>query len=62
VRLFDLMAAPPRQRIVRLYPRGGWIPGVAFSPEGRCLATANPDGTVYVLRLANRGEVPRVPE
>jgi WD40 repeat protein len=31
--------------------------GVAFSPEGRYLATANSDGTVYVLRLAKQGEV-----
>ena len=31
-----------------------------MTPEGRYLATANPDGTVYVLRLARQGEVPRL--
>jgi hypothetical protein len=35
--------------------------GIALTPEGRYLATANPDGTVHVLRLARRGEVFRVP-
>jgi hypothetical protein len=28
-----------------------------MSPEGRHLATANPDGTVTILRLAERGKV-----
>jgi hypothetical protein len=35
--------------------------GLALSPEGRYAATANPDGTVYVLRLAKRGEAPGGP-
>jgi hypothetical protein len=34
-----------------------WLHSIALSPEGRHLAVANPDGTVYLLRLAERGEV-----
>jgi hypothetical protein len=40
--------------------KGRPIQCVAFSPEGRHLATANPDGTVYVLRLAEPGVVAEV--
>ena len=35
------------------------LSGIALSPEGRYLATANADGTIYVLRLAQQGEVRR---
>jgi WD40 repeat protein len=41
---------PPQGWPVRLFPDGGRIHGVAFTPEGRHLITANPDGTIYVLR------------
>jgi hypothetical protein len=34
-----------------LAPKGRWIHGVAFTPEGRYLLTANPDGTVAILTL-----------
>jgi hypothetical protein len=45
-----------------LFPRGQeTIQDVAMSPEGRHLMTANADGTIYVLRLAKKGEVSRVP-
>jgi WD40 repeat protein/serine/threonine protein kinase len=58
VRLWDMTAAPPRCKVLRLFPPGTrWLAGVALTPEGRYLATANPDGTVYVLRLARPGEV-----
>ena len=52
VRLWDL-AAGPKPRVVAPHPGGvsGMINQVAFSPEGRHLATANANGTVYVLRL-----------
>jgi hypothetical protein len=33
---------------------------IAFSPEGRHLAVCNPNGAVYILRLAKRGEVFKV--
>ena len=29
----------------------GWVKGVAFAPDGRHLAAANGNGTVYILRL-----------
>ena len=31
--------------------------GLALTPEGRNLITGNPDGTLYVLRLAPPGTV-----
>ena len=33
-------------------PGGGVLDGVAFTPDGRHLVTANYNGTIYVLRLA----------
>jgi WD40 repeat protein len=35
--------------------------GIALSPEGRYLATTNADGTAYILRLANQGDVYEIP-
>jgi WD40 repeat protein len=49
-------------RVLPLLPAGNWLDGFAFSPEGRHLAIANPDGTVYLLRLARTGERVEVPE
>jgi WD40 repeat protein len=62
LRLWDVTTDPPRTRQIRLFPSGvQWLDDLAFTPEGRYLATANPDGTVYILRLARRGEVFQVP-
>jgi WD40 repeat protein/serine/threonine protein kinase len=58
VNLWDLANVPPKSQEITLYPPGTrHVHGVAFTPEGRYLATANPDGTVYILRLAKTGEV-----
>jgi hypothetical protein len=46
-----------------------WIEGeetrppyaAALTPEGRHLITANPDGSIYILRPTGRDEVFRVP-
>jgi WD40 repeat protein len=47
---------PSQER--RLFPPGTeYLHGVAFTPDGRYLATANPDGTIYILKLAGQGEV-----
>ncbi len=52
VRLWTSDGLPERHRAIRLYPQGvEWLHGLAMSPEGRYLATANPDGTIIVLRL-----------
>jgi WD40 repeat protein len=58
-RVWDMTVTPPRGRVFRMphFVNVRWLHGVAFTPEGRYLATANPDGTVYVLRLTHRGEV-----
>jgi WD40 repeat protein len=41
-------------RKLREWAFPGVVCGVAFAPDGRHLATANSNGTVYVLRLAGR--------
>src|SRR5205085_6904702 len=41
-------------------PFGKVLFGVAFTPDGRYLATANHNGTVYLLKLAAPGTVFRV--
>jgi WD40 repeat protein len=62
VRLWDTTADPPRRRALRLFPAPThFLHHAALTPEGRYVATANPDGTVYVLRLAERGTVYQVP-
>jgi serine/threonine protein kinase len=61
VRLWDVGASPPRSRSLQLFPDGMiWLHSLALSPEGRYLATANPDGTIYILKLAERGTVLRI--
>jgi hypothetical protein len=52
----------PRSRAIGVIPPElPWLHGVALSPEGRHLAVCNPDGTVYLLRLAGRGALPEAP-
>jgi dipeptidyl aminopeptidase/acylaminoacyl peptidase len=58
VRLWDLSGAEPRSKALAVIPPNvPWLHGIALSPEGRHLAVCNPNGTVYVLRLAQPGEV-----
>jgi hypothetical protein len=40
--------------VIRLCREGGHIAQAAFSPTGRYLATANGNGTVYILRLKSQ--------
>ena len=62
VRLWEPSASPPRQRAVRVGMKNASISHtVAFSPEGRHLAVTSADGLIYLLRLANPGEVYRLP-
>ena len=61
VRLWDITGASPWSRAIPVIePNIKWLHSIALSPEGRHLAVANPDGTVYLLRLAKQGEVLRV--
>jgi WD40 repeat protein len=62
VRLWDLSGDQPRSKALAVIPPNvPWLHGIALSPEGRHLAVCNPNGTVYVLRLAPPGEVFQVP-
>jgi WD40 repeat protein len=62
VRPWDVTTTPPRSKVLKPLPtKGRWLNRIAFTPEGRHLAIGNPDGTVYVLRLAKPGQVFRVP-
>jgi WD40 repeat protein len=61
VRLWDLAPTPPLRQTFRLFPSGNRVAGVAFGPEGRHLATANPDGSVYLFRLAPAGPLAGLP-
>jgi hypothetical protein len=44
-------AAYSQSEVIRHCHEGGHIARAAFSPTGRYLATANGNGTVYILRL-----------
>jgi WD40 repeat protein len=59
VRLWDLTGPAPRAHEIAFGLKGATGP-VALTPEGRHLAVACPDGTVCVLRVAERGVVYRV--
>jgi WD40 repeat protein len=59
VRLWDVTDKTPRSKVIALGKTESL--GIALSPEGRYLATANADGTLYVLRLAKAAEVVGVP-
>jgi WD40 repeat protein len=62
VRLWDLSGKRPRSRALDVIPKNvDWLHGISLSPEGRHLAVCNPNGTVFVLRLAQPGEVYVVP-
>jgi serine/threonine protein kinase/WD40 repeat protein len=52
-RLWDLGQTVPKQHVVPVFePNVPSIEAIAFTPEGRHLVTANPDGTIAVFRLA----------
>jgi WD40 repeat protein len=55
VRLWDLSGKTPRSKVIPLGKTE--ILGMALSPEGCYLATANANGTIYILKLAKAGEV-----
>jgi WD40 repeat protein len=58
VRLWDLSGERPRARVLSVIPPGvPFVHSIALSQEGRHLAVSNPNGTVYILRLAKPGEV-----
>jgi WD40 repeat protein len=66
VGLVQIASEPVRCRSYRLSPSRESstvsASSAAFSHDGRYLAVGNPDGTICLLRLAERGQVPRLPE
>jgi len=54
LRLWDIGTGAERGEFIRLCHPGGEIRQVAFSPTGRYLATANGNGTVYILKVEDQ--------
>jgi WD40 repeat protein/tRNA A-37 threonylcarbamoyl transferase component Bud32 len=50
--LWDLSTDKPA-KVIRVSPAVSQVEQIAFSPDGRHLATANNNGTVYILRLGD---------
>jgi WD40 repeat protein len=50
VRLWDYSADTPDVQVLGRGPFGGAVRAVAFTPDGRYMATANGNGAVYLLR------------
>jgi WD40 repeat protein len=56
VRVWDTSVSPARCKVLEvLTPGRNWLHAVTFTPDGRYLATANPDGIILILKLAERG-------
>jgi WD40 repeat protein len=60
VSLWQPGVEPGRRRSFRLSPADRHS-RLAFSPDGRYVAVGNSDGTICLLRLAERGTVPEIP-
>jgi WD40 repeat protein len=61
LQLWDLSGPKTHHRVIPLFAPGTqYLHGLALTPEGRYLATANPNGTIYILKLAERGVVYRI--
>jgi WD40 repeat protein len=54
VRVWDLSVEPPDAHVIQVLRAPAMLRCVAQTPEGRYLATANPDGTMGVFRLAKQ--------
>jgi serine/threonine protein kinase/WD40 repeat protein len=53
VRLWNLAGDGGSMRVIGPGPFGGGVRSVTFTPDGRYLATANANGTVYLLRAGD---------
>jgi WD40 repeat protein/serine/threonine protein kinase len=51
VRLWDRIGSERRARVIELGSAPSGVRALAFTPDGRYLATANGNGTVYLLRV-----------
>jgi WD40 repeat protein len=61
LQLWDLFDARPRRKVLPVARTNvAALQGFALTPEGRYAVTAHGDGSLYVLRLAEPGEVLRV--
>src|SRR5262249_54206996 len=61
VRLWDLAGPDAPVQVVGPGPFGGGVRSVAFTPDGRYLATANANGMVYLLRVGDARYLSRRP-
>jgi tRNA A-37 threonylcarbamoyl transferase component Bud32 len=52
IRLWDL-STDKSAKVIRVSPAVSQVNQISFSPDGRHLATANNNGTVYILRLGD---------
>jgi WD40 repeat protein len=61
-RVWDTTTSPARCKVLQVTPPGqAWLHYVAFTPEGRYLATANPEGSIYIIKLAAPGARVEIP-
>ncbi len=62
LRLWDQSTAQVRCKVLNVMQAGvPWLTSMALSPDGRHLFVAHPKGMIFVVRLAPRGELPRIP-
>ena len=59
VRLWELAGSGQPVRVIGPGPFGGGVRSIAFTPDGRYLATANANGTVYLLRMEDERKLSR---
>lgn len=62
IRLWDFTSAQTRFKVLNVMEPGlQWLSAMTLSPEGRYLFVTHPRGMIFVIRLAARGELPRIP-
>jgi WD40 repeat protein len=61
IQLWDLTSTRPHRKVLPIASSGlSPLTGLALSPEGRFLAIASADGTIFIIKLADRNNVFRI--